>query len=155
MSRSFEKQASGLCYVMVIWLNNKLSNSRSPSRNTSLCSNMNEFMRIQELMTKKSKPRIKLNHNSSTQGDSAGLKFVPWEYCSLCVLTLKGRVVQGYSRDAWLADFIFRETWIQEIILRDSCPEGFAMGKLISDLFKNMRNFRQKMDGTTFSPRQK
>ena len=22
------------------------------------------------------------------------------------------RVVQGYSRDAWLADFIFRETWI-------------------------------------------
>lgn len=24
----------------------------------------------------------------------------------------KKRVVQGYSRDTWLADFIFRETWI-------------------------------------------
>ena len=38
------------------------------------------------------------------------------------------RVVQGYSRDARLADFIFRETWIlfQEIILRDPWSEGFA-----------------------------
>ena len=29
------------------------------------------------------------------------------------------RVAQGYSHDEWLDDFIFRETWIQEIILRD------------------------------------
>ena len=36
------------------------------------------------------------------------------------------RVVQGYSRDAWLADFIFWETWISKIILRDSWSEGFV-----------------------------
>ena len=33
---------------------------------------------------------------------------------------------QGFSRDASLADFIYRETWIYEIILRDPWPEGFA-----------------------------
>lgn len=36
------------------------------------------------------------------------------------------RVAQGYSRDAKLADLIFRELWIQEIILSDSWPKGFA-----------------------------
>ena len=36
------------------------------------------------------------------------------------------RVTQpGYSRDAWLADIIFCETRIWEIILHDSLPEGF------------------------------
>ena len=31
-----------------------------------------------------------------------------------------------FSWSAWLADFIFREMWIKQIILRDPSPESFA-----------------------------
>ena len=35
-------------------------------------------------------------------------------------------VIQGYSRDAWLAEFVFRETRIYGTILGESWSEGFT-----------------------------
>ena len=51
------------------------------------------------------------------------------------------RVVHGYSRDAWLADFIFRQTWILKIVPRDLCRTGhFCVTREWLELLTNIRD---------------
>ena len=55
---------------------------------------------------------------------------LPWEGITGHWLQ-QSRVAQGFSCDAWLADFIFHETWISEMILHD--PGSFMIRDLSFD----------------------